>query len=90
MLLSLSFLLSEITMHNCIKYFRKRENMTQERLAEICAVRRETISNLEAGKYNPSWDLVYRIARALQVCPCVLMAPSYMMVCQQPDYLLIE
>ncbi len=40
--------------------------MTQEELAKRVGVRRETISHLEKGKYNPSLQLAYDIAKALQ------------------------
>ena len=39
--------------------------MTQEALATIVGVRRETIVHLENGKYNPSLKLVFVIAKAL-------------------------
>jgi DNA-binding XRE family transcriptional regulator len=39
--------------------------MTQEELANIVEVRRETIIHLERGKYNPSLKLAYDIAKAL-------------------------
>ena len=32
---------------------RKERNMQQSELAELVGVRRETIGNLENGKYNP-------------------------------------
>ncbi len=53
-------------MRNRIKEFRSRYNLTQEKLAEIVGVRRETIIFLEQGKYNPSLRLAYNVARALQ------------------------
>lgn len=40
--------------------------MTQEELAQIVGVRRETIVFLEQGKYNPSLRLAYAIARAFE------------------------
>lgn len=40
--------------------------MTQERLAEMVGVRRETIIFLEQGRYNPSLRLAHNVARALQ------------------------
>ncbi|MDY6916551.1 MAG: helix-turn-helix transcriptional regulator [Chloroflexota bacterium] len=52
-------------MRTRIKEFRVRQNLTQERLAEIAGVRRETIVFLEQGKYNPSLRLAYNVARAL-------------------------
>ncbi len=48
-----------------IKEFRYRYNLTQEKLAEMVGVRRETIIFLEQGKYNPSLRLAYSVARAL-------------------------
>jgi len=49
-----------------IKEYRTRHNLTQERLAEMVGVRRETIIFLEQGKYNPSLKLAHHVAKALQ------------------------
>ncbi len=49
-----------------IKEYRARLNLTQERLAEMVGVRRETIIFLEQGRYNPSLRLAHNVARALQ------------------------
>jgi len=49
-----------------IKELRAREGLTQEGLARMVGVRRETILFLEKGKYNPSLNLAYRVARALK------------------------
>jgi putative transcriptional regulator len=49
-----------------IKEFRTRCGLTQERLAEIVGVRRETIIFLEQGKYSPSLRLAHNVASALQ------------------------
>jgi DNA-binding XRE family transcriptional regulator len=48
-----------------IKEFRARHDLTQEALANLVGVRRETIVFLEKGKYNPSLKLACRIARTL-------------------------
>ena len=53
-------------MRTRIKEFRARYNLTQEALAHLVGVRRETIVFLEKGKYNPSLNLAHRIARVLQ------------------------
>jgi putative transcriptional regulator len=53
-------------MRTRIKEYRAKKNYTQEKLAEIVGVRRETILFLEQGKYNPSLKLAYKIARALE------------------------
>lgn len=50
-----------------MKEYRARCGLTQEKLAEIVGVRRETIIFLEQGKYNPSLQLAYKVARALGV-----------------------
>ena len=52
-------------MKTLMKEYRTRLGITQERLAEIVGVRRETIIFLEKGKYNPSLRLAYNIARVL-------------------------
>ncbi len=49
-----------------MKEYRSRLGITQEQLAEMVGVRRETIIFLEKGKYNPSLKLAYSIARALE------------------------
>jgi putative transcriptional regulator len=48
-----------------IKELRARYDLTQEDLARIVGVRRETIVFLEKGKYNPSLKLAYDVAKAL-------------------------
>lgn len=48
---------------NRIKEYRARFDMKQEELARLVGVRRETIGNLEAGRYNPSLRLAMDIAR---------------------------
>ena len=54
-----------LKMKTRIKEYRTKLNLTQEKLAEIVGVRRETIIFLEQGKYNPSLKLAYNVARAL-------------------------
>ena len=49
-----------------IKEYRARLNLTQEKLAEMVGVRRETIIFLEQGRYNPSLRLAHNVARALR------------------------
>lgn len=49
------------------KMHRARLNMTQQDLAEAVDVRRETIVHLEQGRYVPSLELAYRIARVFGV-----------------------
>ena len=49
-----------------IKEYRAKYNLTQEKLAELVGVRRETIIFLEQGKYNPSLKLAHSVAKALK------------------------
>ena len=41
--------------------------MKQEELAKLVGVRRETIGNLEKGRYNPSLVLAWNIAQVFGV-----------------------
>jgi putative transcriptional regulator len=52
-------------MQTRIKEYRARMSLTQEDLAKIVGVRRETIVFLEQGKYNPSLRLAHDVARSL-------------------------
>jgi putative transcriptional regulator len=53
-------------MRTRIKELRARYNMTQEDLARIVGVRRETVLFIEKGEYNPSLNLAHAIAKALR------------------------
>lgn len=48
-----------------LKKYRQIAGLTQEELAIIVGVRRETIIRLESAKYNPSLRLAVDIARAV-------------------------
>ena len=52
---------------NRIKEYRAKHGMKQEDLAKLTGVRRETIGNLEKGKYNPSLVLAWNIAKVFQI-----------------------
>ena len=45
-----------------LKEYREAKGLKQADLAELVGVRRETIVNLEKGKYNPSLKLAMDIA----------------------------
>jgi len=53
-------------MKNKISVFRAKLNITQQDLAKIVEVARQTIISLEQNRYNPSLELAYRITRALK------------------------
>ena len=54
-----------MTLVTKIKEYRVKEDITQGELAEAVGVRRETITHLENGKYNPSLKLAFDIAKVL-------------------------
>ncbi len=46
-----------------IHELRREQKMSQSELAEAVGIRRETLSHLENGKYNPSLKLAMDIAK---------------------------
>jgi len=50
-------------MQNRLEEIRKHRNITQEELANILEVSRQTVNSLEKGRYNPSITLAFKIAR---------------------------
>ena len=50
-------------MNNRLEELRKERGVTQEELAALLEVSRQTISSLEKGRYNPSILLAFKIAR---------------------------
>ncbi len=46
-----------------IKEYREKKSMSQNELAKLVGVRRETIVHLENGRYNPSLKLAMDIAK---------------------------
>lgn len=50
-------------MNNNIKLCRAEKNITQEELAELVSVTRQTILAIEKNKYTPSLELAFKIAR---------------------------
>ncbi|MTK07306.1 MAG: helix-turn-helix transcriptional regulator [Hungatella sp.] len=46
-----------------MREYRAKLNLTQDELAALVGVRRETIINLEKGRYNPSLKLAMDIAK---------------------------
>lgn len=52
-------------MENRIRELRKTKKMSQEELANICDVSRQTINAIENNKYDPSLNLAFKIAAIL-------------------------
>ncbi|MFB4166954.1 helix-turn-helix transcriptional regulator [Virgibacillus sp. JSM 102003] len=52
-------------MKNHIKKLRKTANFSQEELAKLCKVSRQTINAIENDKYDPTLQLAFNIASLL-------------------------
>ncbi len=50
-------------MRNRVKVYRAMHDLTQEAFAARIGVNRQTILAIEKGKYDPSLELAFRIAR---------------------------
>ena len=50
-------------MKNKLKELRQKENISQDDLASILKVSRQTINSIETGKFDPSLKLVIKITR---------------------------
>ena len=50
-------------MKNKVAALRRERGITQEELADALEVSRQTVSSIENGRYNPSLELAFRIAR---------------------------
>jgi len=56
-----------VPLGNRLKELRARHDLTQEALAGMVGVSRQSIISIEKGRYSPSVALALRIARILQV-----------------------
>ena len=54
-------------MRTKLKVYRVMHNLTQEALATAIGVTRQTVIAMEKGKYNPSLELAFKIARYFNV-----------------------
>jgi transcriptional regulator with XRE-family HTH domain len=48
-----------------LRTLRKAQDMTQAELADIVGTKKSNISRLESGRYNPSLDLMVKVATGL-------------------------
>ena len=56
--------MKELIVRNKVKLARVENNLTQQDLADLVGVTRQTIGLLEAGKYNPTVKLCLLISIA--------------------------
>ncbi|MFC0013539.1 MULTISPECIES: helix-turn-helix transcriptional regulator [Allobacillus] len=50
-------------MKNRLTEIRKQHRMNQQELADVLEVTRQTIGSIENGRYDPSLQLAFKIAR---------------------------
>ncbi|MBA4543760.1 MULTISPECIES: helix-turn-helix transcriptional regulator [Thermoactinomyces] len=50
-------------MKNRLRELRKKHNLSQEKLAQLVNVSRQTIISIENGKYNPSLSLAFSLSK---------------------------
>lgn len=48
---------------NKLKELREKKRLTQEKLAELSGVSRQTVISIETGKYVPSLELALKFAK---------------------------
>lgn len=48
---------------NNVKELREKHNYSQEKLAELVEVSRQTINSIERGRYTPSLELALKFAK---------------------------
>ena len=58
--------MEEIIIRNKLKLVRVEKDLTQEQLADLVGVTRQTIGLIEAGKYNPSLKLCLAMSKVLE------------------------
>ena len=56
---------NELVLKNKIKKYRTEKKLSQQELADMVGVSRNTISSLETGQYEPTAKLAYILALAL-------------------------
>ena len=54
-------------MKNNLKELRQKENISQDDLASILKVSRQTINSIETGKFEPSLKLVMKMTKHFNV-----------------------
>ncbi len=53
-------------MQNNIQELRKAKKLSQEEVAKLCNVTRQTINAVENNKYDPSLSLAFALAESLE------------------------
>lgn len=64
-----------MTVKNRIRARRKERGLSQEELARLCGVSRQTINAIENNKYDPTLSLAFHLARELDTTVDELFTP---------------
>lgn len=57
----------KLVLKNKLKEIRIKKNLSQQELADLVGVSRNTISSIETGKYEPTAKLAYVLTIALDL-----------------------
>lgn len=55
-----------------MKYYREKKGISQTQLSIICDCGTGTIGGIESGRAKPSFDMIVKIAEALEINPADL------------------
>lgn len=50
-----------------VVYYRKKKRLSQTQLAELVDIHRTYVSSIELGKVSVSFDVLFRLADALEI-----------------------
>ena len=64
-----------MTVENRIRARRKERGLSQEELARLCGVSRQTLNAIENNKYDPTLSLAFHLARELDTTVDELFTP---------------
>ena len=71
-----------------IEYWRNKFNISQSELARRAEISQGHVSKLEKGTKTPSLVMIFKIAKALEICPkdllsCILNCPNHESSCKK-------
>lgn len=53
----------EVKLKNKVKIYRKGHGLTQEQLANIIGVTRQTIHSIEKGRFSPNIEIAFKLSQ---------------------------
>ena len=56
-----------MTIGQAIKEARRKKGLTQKQLSEKIGYSRTYLADLEGDRYNPSWEIVQKLAKELKL-----------------------